>query len=366
MGRFEGLRAVAPALVTAALGLVIFLVAATFDSASLYVPGIALVGLGLGAGGWVSLAARGASVHRTLGPSTVIEDEPYPIRVEMRSGLAPPPGGELVDPLLAEPLAIVGRRFRTVHVRVRFGRRGRRALAPCRLLIRDPLWLARREVASEPGEVLVLPRIEPLRATGEGSLGASGAALGRQGVAAELDIDSLRPYREGAPASRIHWPTLARTGTMMERRLVAEADARPLVVLDPRGASNEEDVDRAVRAAASLCVRLAQAQGCGLLLPGERRPAEIAPDMRAWPALHVRLALVEASDGAPITSRIERGGAIFWVTASRSGRTPPALGRAAAGLRYLVAPGSPSTPAALAVAGCTLRRLGPGRAAAAA
>lgn len=348
----------AAALATALLGLVLGVVAAVFDTASLYVPGIALLGLGLVAAVWVSLAVHGASVERTLGPSTVLEGEPYPLRVVMRAGLVAAPGGALVEPLLAEALGIAGRRARRVRVDVRFARRGRRTLEPCRLSIHDPLRLARAERASSAGEVLVLPRIEPVRAAGAGSLGDVGTGLGRQGVAAELEIDSLRPYREGTPASRIHWPTLARTGVMMERRLVAEADARPLVVLDPSGATSEEDLDAAVRAAASLCHDLAQRDGCGLLLPGERRPIEVAPDLRAWPALHVRLALVEAADGGPIQGRLERSGAIFWVTARRFGLAPSALRRSGAGLRYLVAPGIEPGGGGASVAGCHLRRIG--------
>ena len=350
----------APALATALLGLVIGVVAAVFDTASLYVPGVALLGLGLVAAVWVSLAVHGASVERTVGPSTVLEGEPYPLRVEMRAGLVAAPGGALVEPLLAESLGVAGRRSRRVRVDVRFSRRGRRTLEPCRLSIHDPLRLARAERASSPGEVLVLPRIEPVRAAGAGSLGDVGSGLGRQGVAAELEIDSLRPYREGTPASRIHWPTLARTGLMMERRLVAEADARPLVVLDSRGAASDEDLDAAVRAAASLCHELAQREGCGLLLPGERRPVEVAPDLRAWPALHVRLALVEGEDGAPAPSRLERGGAVFWVTARRLGLAPAALRRSGAGLRYLVAPGIGPGGGGPSVAGCHVRRIGSG------
>ena len=69
------------------------------------------------------------------------------------------------------------------------------------------------------------------------------------------------------------------------------------MVVDPSAPSGEENLDKAIRAAASLCVHLAQVGGCAVLLPGDRRPIEIGHDMGAWPAVHVRLALVEA--GAP-------------------------------------------------------------------
>src|SRR5215212_9421568 len=49
-------------LFTALLGVALCLAGGTFDTASLYVPGVGLVVLSLGAVVWVQLAARGASV----------------------------------------------------------------------------------------------------------------------------------------------------------------------------------------------------------------------------------------------------------------------------------------------------------------
>ncbi len=57
----------------------------------------------------------------------------------------------------------------------------------------------------------------------------------------------------------------------------ADADTRPLVVLDLRGTRVEADVDAAVRAAGSLCVHLADRGGVALLLPGDRRPLRLEP-----------------------------------------------------------------------------------------
>ena len=83
----------------------------------------------------------------------------------------------------------------------------------------------------------------------------------------------------------------------MERRLRSDGDTRPLVVLDPRRPAREEDLDAAVRAAASLCVHLARAGGCALLLPGDRRPTVLESTLIGWPHLHVRLALVDDRTG---------------------------------------------------------------------
>ena len=86
---------------------------------------------------------------------------------------------------------------------------------------------------------------------------------------------------------------------MLERRLTADGDSAPLVVLDASAPPSEEALDMAVRAAASLCLHLARRGGCALLLPGDRRPLFVAPDLAAWPAAHARLAVVEADAWPP-------------------------------------------------------------------
>ena len=346
------------ALGAAALGLVLLLGGLSLGTPSLYLPAVALLVLGLGAAIWVALAAAGAGVERTPGPHTVEEDRPWPLVLDVRRGLVPAPGGELAEPLLGRPLpAGVGAPAR-VRVEVTFERRGRRVLEPARLSIRDPLGLAERTTHSETGEVLVLPRVEPVLAPGAAATGRAGTRSPRpQADSAEVEIDGLRPYRPGVPASRIHWPALARRGEVLERRLTADSDSRPLVILDARRPPDEESLDRAVRAAASLVVHLARGSGCALLLPGDRRPSEVDAELRAWPSLHVRLALVEADPRPPGTGRVERAGAVYWVTPCPG--VPTGLARAAARARWLVTPVDGAAPgSSFVVAGCAGRRLG--------
>ena len=354
----------------AALGAVMVLVAAGFDTASLYLPGLALLTLGLGSALWVSLATRTASIERLPGPHTVEEEQPYPLRLELRTGLVPLPAGELRDSLLPSPVPLGGRAPRRLRIDVRFARRGRRRLEPGKLVVHDPLRLAVRALAVRGGddELLVLPRVEPVVVAGAGGGNAGGGGpegageraglRGRMdGMAAELDLDGLRPYREGTPASRIHWPAVARSGEMLERRLTADADSAPLVVLDAGRPPSEEALDSAVRAAASLCLHLARHGGCALLLPGDRRPVAVGPDLGAWPALHARLALVEACSRGPSLARTRRAGAVLWVSAA--GSAPRDLPRSAAGGGWLVTPRhrEGSRPQ-FTVAGCTGHRLG--------
>jgi uncharacterized protein (DUF58 family) len=352
-------------LLTALLGVALCLAGGTFDTPSLYVPGVGLLAIAIGAVSWVWLAARGATVVRVPGPHTVSEEDPYPLRVEVRSGILPPPGGDLLEPLLGWPVPVGGRWSRRLRINVRFSRRGRRVLEPDVLVIRDPLRTYSREIVGAGGEeILVLPRVYPVTAPGSGGAGAGAAAgLGSEpslsgrrldASAAELEIDGLRAYRDGAPASRIHWPSVARHGEMLERRLVAELDSAPLVVLDPSSPAGEEELDMAVRAAASLCLWLARKDGCAILLPGARRPIDIGHDLGAWPAVHARLALVDEGP-APASGVLgPRGGAVIWVTGADLRTTPRTLERLPAGSRYVVAPGVlAGVRPAFEVAGCT-------------
>ena len=340
-------------LAAAALGAGLGLAGGLFDAEPLFVGGVAFVALGLAAGGWVWAAARGARVERELSAHRVVEDEPVQVRLEAVAPLGLP-GGELVEPLLGAPAPLrAGRRATRLRIEARFARRGRRHLAPPRLEVHDPLGLATRTVTGlAPGdEVLVLPRIEEVEVTAEPDASGSGRALAALAGMAEVEMDGLRAYRAGAPASRIHWPALARGAGLLERRLRPDGDGRPLVVLDPRGGS-PEDLDAAVRAAASLAHALAAGGGCGLLLPGERRATRIERDLGAWPAAWARLALVEAGAPPALAGLATRIGPIFYVAAAPPARVPRAL-QNAPGTRILVVPAHmPGRTRVLAVAGC--------------
>ena len=356
-----------PAAPTAAgIGAALILAGLGFGSPSLLVPGLGLLGMAVIFFLWVELAAPRRLI-RAQGPGRVIEGEPFRLRIRAVGGLLPVPGGELTDPVLDEPLRVGPRWKRGVDREVRLRGRGRRRLDSTRLVVRDPLGLRTRVVVSDAaGELLVLPRIDPLVVSGRGTSGSSvlagldaGAGAGRLDARAiELEIDGLRPHREGSPASRIHWPTVARTGELIERRLVAGADSAPLVALDAAAPAGPEALDAAVRAATSLCWHLSQQGGCGLLLPGDRRPAQIESDLRGWPQAHARLALVERARTPPPLGPLHRAGTVFWVTARESPARPAAI-RGATGVRYVIGPmvRGPGPPAFLA-AGCEGRRVG--------
>jgi len=204
--------------------------------------------------------------------------------------------------------------------------------------------------------VLVLPRTERVSWLGEGGR-AGRETAGRSGHEpwGASDVDGLREYRPGTPGSRIHWPALARGAGLLERRLIADEGRLPLVVLDSRACGRAELLDAAVRAAASLSLELARRGGCELLLPGDRRPLRVGPDLAGWPGAHVRLALVSDGTRAP---GLPRGpaGPVFWVAAGLDSPTGPSLpGRGRAEV-VLVVPdalaGGVAGAPRFAVAGC--------------
>jgi uncharacterized protein (DUF58 family) len=336
-----------PAAATALLGLLLTLTAATFDAEPLYVPGIGLMVLAAGTSLWVVVSARGVSVTRTVGARRTMEEQPVIIDLLVSGGRVPVPSGLIEDDLLPTPAVMAAGRHRTeVHISARFARRGRKVLPAPRIIVSDPFGLATRVVAADaPAELLVLPRLEKVvTPPGEGDGSGLAARRGRPSIAAEVDLDGLRPYRPGAAASRIFWQGLARGGDLMERRLRSDGDTRPLIVLDPRRPAREEDLDAAVRAAASLCVHLARAGGCALLLPGDRRPTVLESSLIGWPHLHVRLALVDDRSGPNVAGLAARRGPLLYVAAHHPARAPRALGHAVGGGRYLIVPGGDGLP----------------------
>jgi uncharacterized protein (DUF58 family) len=341
----------------AALGVLMCVIAAGFAAPSLYVPGIGLLLLSAGSAAWVGLAAHRVALARRLMRTRVEEDSVVPMFISFEYGRVPFPGGELVAWQGAAPRTLSRSVPARLMAEASFPRRGRQRVEPARLRIRDPLGICVREVRSAPAEVLVLPRVEPVNTRALAGIAAQGRHAGHAAPAvAAMELDSIGPYRPGTPASRIHWPSVAKTGKLMERRLIADADRLPLIVVDPRPAGSEDELDLALRAAASLCVHLARLGGCALLLPGDRRATAIDRDLHAWPALHARLAVVEADDGVPRADQVTRARSVLWVSPGAS--MPAALRRAGATVRFLVTPRPlAGLPVSFMVAGCAGQRL---------
>jgi uncharacterized protein (DUF58 family) len=333
--------------------------------------------LSIAAPAWVHVAARAARIERHLESGRVVEDEPIEATIEVSRGPWGLPGAAVVDPLAGKPVPIhaplsliSGGRSASVRILACFPRRGIRWIDPPTLIVADALELARvvRVSPSPAQELLVLPRTEKVRwVPGAGEKWRRAAGVASVEPLGATEVDGLRPYRHGTPASRIHWPALARGAGLLERRLRADTDSRPLVVVDARGSGPPEHLDAAVRAAASLVLELGGRVGCGLLLPGEHRPIEVEPDLTAWPVAHAKLALVEGGPDtrAPSLAQGARSAQVLYVAATPLARLP--VGLAGAGVRaaVLVIPkplvSQPALEATFEVAGCVGFVVGAGR-----
>jgi uncharacterized protein (DUF58 family) len=347
------------------------IVALSLGPAPLFVLGVGLLLVGAAAPAWTWLSGTGASASRDLPAARVVEGEPLEATLELRGGWLGLPTGEVRDPLARERVRIPRGRRARIKVVARFERRGSRTLLPPALVVRDPLELTRTVLVSgQPEqELLVLPRTEPVRSVGRGGARTIGTVGRSNDMLAAVELDGLREYRPGTPASRIHWPALAKGAGLLERKLRVAGDTVPLVLVDARGpepgGALTDDLDAAVRAAASLTLELARARGCRLLLPGDRRALEISPDLLAWPSAHARLAVLEGGPGtrAPSPGAIQGAlGPLFYVTAAPLERPPATLRRGYEQPVVLVVPARLATPnlgaAVFTVAECVGLRTG--------
>jgi len=322
--------------------------AAVLGIPALWAPGIAALLATALARLWVARSAAGAELTLSCAARTVEEDEPVEMIVRVRRGRIPFPGGTLVPWPGAGELALPAGRELEISGQALIPRRGRHLIGPARLRVSDPFGLCSRELSSEGSELLVLPRVQRLDASALAFLEGAGGSPREPPQA----LDSLRAHRPGSPASRIHWPTVARSGILMERSMRPEDDPRVLLELDAAGPESEEALDRAVRAAASLCFHLARRGGCLVLLPDDPRPTVLGTDLQGWPAVHARLALITARAGARRASGAHRGLSLIRVTASA------AAPGAEIGPHFRVGPHPVAGPATLfTVAGCSAQYL---------
>lgn len=372
------MRSVRRGIGVVAAGVVLTLIAFTFDAAPLFVPAVAFVLIGAIVPAWVVASAATTRVRRRIPVERAVEGEPVEAMIELTRGPFGLPGGEVLDPLAGMPVEVAkalslltGSSRAEVRVIARFPRRGRRLLEPPSIVVRDILGLATWTQTGDHGsqELLVLPRTEAVRFSSRrrGRRFEGGEGGPADEPLAASDIDGLRPYRPGTSASRIHWSALARGAGLLERRLQADGDARPFVILDARTPDRPEaeaHLDAAVRAAASLTLELARRGGCRILLPGDRRAVAVDSDLTAWPGIHARLAMVE---GGPATRQPHLApgaklGPILYVAALPLDRIPAALMTNGAAGIVLVLPRDLRSQAAgapiLEVAGCRGYALG--------
>ena len=278
-----------------------------FDAEPLYVPGVALRRCWPPARGLGRRAARAACRStRTSTRAASIEE-----RAGARSSSGPRRPARAARPASSgrpaaaapAPLAAGRRRRARAHRRRASRAAGGASCAPPRVVVARPVRprCAHRR-APATARRGARPAAHRAGARAAAAAAATGAAPRRGRPAGRGRGRARRP----APAPRRARPPRASTGrrwpaaaSCIERRLRAEGDTRPLVVLDPRARERRgaTSTRRCAPPRRWPCTWRAHG-GCALLLPGDRRPPPLDADLRGWTALHVRLALLEAG-GAP-------------------------------------------------------------------
>lgn len=347
------------------LGAALTLVALTFDSPTLFVPGTGLLALAAGAAGWAGAAQLGLGLTRRPAAQRVSEGEPLNVVLELRRRILRPRNVVVYEPLLGQPRPLVlpdGEARTALRFEVAFARRGRHRLEPPAAWVSDPfglLWLNRRG-RGDGGEVLVLPSVSRVQWRSRRPVGERGdPRRGAGDPPAAVEIDGVRPYRPGTPASRIHWASAARGAGLMERRLRADSDELPLVVLDPAAPLHEEHLDAAVRAAASLSMSLASDGGCRLMIAGHGPPLTLRRDLAAWAGAHEALALTVADRTRLPGQGIRPPGAPLVIYVCADAPAELVFGARPGQISLLVLPDEVAGGGAaeLRVAGCSGRRI---------
>jgi uncharacterized protein (DUF58 family) len=141
-------------------------------------------------------------------------------------------------------------------------RRGAYRLEPPRIRAGDPFGLLEKEAApAESLEVLVYPRVVPLRRLGLPLHHSSlDAVTARSSATDPTRTAALRDYRPDDPLRLIHWPSTARRGDLQVRVLEPSTSLRVTLVLDvrgfPHGFYRETLLEVAISAIASMAIYL--------------------------------------------------------------------------------------------------------------
>lgn len=137
-------------------------------------------------------------------------------------------------------------------------RRGIVDVGPAVTTRQDPLrLLERRRVWEERRTLYVHPRTVPVPSTSLGWIRDLEGDAVRTLTTEDISFHAVRPYERGDARRHIHWASTARTGTLMVRQFEETRRSLLTVVLDLDRSSyaDDEEVELAVSAAASLGVR---------------------------------------------------------------------------------------------------------------
>ena len=199
--------------------------------------------------------------------------------------------------------------------------RGVYQVGPATVRVTDPLGFAFTEQMIDTADrLIVYPEVEdltgfPMSRGKDPAMQASRPEFSQNGGE---DFFTLREYERGDDLRFVHWPSSARTDTLMIKQMETPWQSRALVMFDLRESSYEssDHFEKAVRGAASVVRHLAQSGFDADLWAGGATTLSVD----AYSAVMERLALVkqeENLDLRSVASRMRqtgRGGALVLVT----------------------------------------------------
>ena len=280
-------------LVLIAAGISMWVSARLVGSPGLEVVGIGIFALPFLAAAYVRMGKQNIVLRRRLTDVRVAPGSRVTVTIEVENRTPGPTSFLLIEDRLP---ATLGRPARLVvsgiprhgieHVSytVLPQVRGRYRLGPLSADISDPFALTRQRIEFDQGdELLVTPEIEDLLGASGPRFGASfGGSRARQLFRTGEEYYTMRQYNEGDDLRRIHWPSVARTGTLMIRQDESSRRANALVFIDSRsvalGRTHEQAFERAVSVAATLGVMLAEHGFSLKLATAEQLPVTLTPE----------------------------------------------------------------------------------------
>lgn len=224
------------------------------------------------------LSSTRIAVRRTTGARHARQQEQVPIELQLRNDGRLPASLLLVEDRRPQGISAEGdddraARFVVQGLRPRqvvdlrwhaFGRRrGRYAIGPVRIRLRDPFGLVERSRRyRSTDDIVVFPAIESLVAAGgRGIRHGADASASRRAFHRGDEFYTMRTYVVGDDLRHVHWPSTAHRGTLMVRQHELPWLARAVVYVDNRahthrGGGDRSTLERAVSAAASVLVHL--------------------------------------------------------------------------------------------------------------
>ncbi len=297
-------------------GLCLWTVARVAGSPVVHIVSVGVVLLPLVAALFARRGASAFGVKRRISPPVVSPGQSATVELEVQNRATVPASLLLVEdgsaPELGRPVRMVlagipARSSQTVTYQVSTHIRGRHLIGPLTLDVSDPFALTRRRVsAPERSYLTVVPEVETLSGTWLRPFGVGeGRASSRWLLRTGDEFSAMREYQEGDDLRRIHWPSVARTGTLMIRQDESTRRSAATLLLDTRtsalGRAYGPGFEKGVSVAASIGVLLIRSGFVVRIATADSPPFAVEEDQ-----MLETLASVRESGPLPLSSSLHR------------------------------------------------------------